>query len=363
MLENTISERELIGALARRIASTITRPLQVMEVCGTHTHSIFRYGLRSLLPPDLKLISGPGCPVCVTSQEEIDKFIALARHPGVVVATFGDMIRVPGSGGSLQDVRAQGAAVEMVYSPAEALALAEVRPEDKVVFLAVGFETTAPVVAAVLQQAKAKGVGNFFVAVAHKTMVPAIEAILSSEGMKIDALLCPGHVSTIIGAGAYRDLAERFRIPFVIAGFGPADILYGLCRIVEMCESGDWGVDNAYPWAVTEEGNLAAQALLSQVFESCDAEWRGLGRIEGSGLRLAPGYERFDVFNHFDIEVEAQGATFGCRCGEVLIGRISPVECPLFMVRCLPEKPVGPCMVSSEGTCSAYAEWGDLRRE
>ncbi len=347
-----------VGFLVRRIGAALEGGFRIMEVCGTHTHSIFRHGLRSMLPEGLELISGPGCPVCVTSQADVDRFILLASLPDTLVATFGDMVRVPGRSGSLQEARARGADVRVVYSPAEALEFARQMPDRRVVFLAVGFETTAPVVAAVIRQAASEGVDNFFVAPAHKRMVPALDALLSLEGMELDALLLPGHVSSIIGADAYQELAEQYRLPMVVAGFEAVDILTAILAALEMGRDCEWGVVNCYPRAVTGEGNQRALDVMEEVFESCGAEWRGLGLIPGSGLGLRGGYRGFDIFEVVDVEAADVPPVSGCRCGEVIVGRIRPQECALFMTRCTPDAPVGPCMVSSEGTCSAHAHWG-----
>ncbi len=347
-------DADLLASLLQRLGEAVRRPMRIMEVCGTHTHSFFRHGLHHLVPPELQLISGPGCPVCVTSQADIDGFISLAEEQGRIVATFGDMMRVPGSRGSLAQARAMGASVEVVYSPADALKMARENPRRQVVFLAVGFETTAPLVAATVQQAKLLGVENFFIAASLKTMIPALDRLLEREGQGLDGLLLPGHVSTIIGAGAYGELAERHRIPMVVAGFEPEEMLLGLLTLCRMASDGETGVRNCYPSAVTEEGNIQARRTMEEVFEPADARWRGLGIIPGSGLRPRAEYGAWSLGWEGGHGASAREPA-GCRCGEVLVGRLNPDQCPLFMGRCTPDHPVGPCMVSSEGTCSAYA--------
>jgi len=340
---------QLSRPIAERIRRVSRRPVRLMEVCGTHTVSIFRSGIRSVLPETIALLSGPGCPVCVTDQGEIDAFIALARQPEVIVATFGDLMRVPGSGSSLQRERAEGRDIRVVYSTVDALAIAAKHPGKQVVFLGVGFETTAAIVSA----ARSK-LANFSVLCAHKTVPRALEALMALEEVRIDGFLLPGHVSVIIGLEAYRDFFRRHRIPCVVAGFEPSDILQAIALLVEQVESGRPLLANAYPRAVTDEGNRKAQALLAEVFEPSDACWRGIGEIALSGLRLRPAYAAFDAARRFALELPAPRTPRGCACGEILTGKKTPPECALYKKVCTPVDPVGPCMVSSEGTCAAY---------
>ena len=344
----------LSRSIAERIRHTSRRPVRLMEVCGTHTVSIFRSGIRSVLPETIALLSGPGCPVCVTDQGEIDAFIELARQKGVIVATFGDLMRVPGSDSSLQRERAEGRDIRVVYSTVDALAIAARHPGKEVVFLGVGFETTAPTIAAAIVSAAQAKLKNFSVLSAHKTVPRALEALMGLEDVRIDGFLLPGHVSVIIGLDAYREFFERHRIPCAVAGFEPADILQAIASLVVQIESGRPALENAYARAVTAEGNRKAQALLAEVFEPVDACWRGIGAIPLSGLRLRPGYAGFDAARRFALELPQPHTPKGCACGEILTGKRTPPECALYKKVCTPMDPVGPCMVSSEGTCAAY---------
>ncbi len=340
--------------LADRIAAASRRPIRLMEVCGTHTMSIFRHGIRSLLPETITLLSGPGCPVCVTAQSDIDAFVALARTPEVIVATFGDLMRVPGTESSLQLERAAGADIRIVYSTFDALTIAEEHPDKKIVFLGVGFETTAPTIAASLSAARDMGRKNFFVFSAHKLVPPALEALMHFPGVTLDGFILPGHVSVILGEDGYRSFFERFSVPCVITGFEPVDILQGIFRLAVQIETGAPALENAYPRAVTVEGNQKARRLMDAVFEPADAVWRGLGSIAQSGLRIRPTYADFDAARHFDLALPEPVEPKGCACGDILTGAKSPPECALFKTVCTPMDPVGPCMVSSEGTCAAY---------
>jgi hydrogenase expression/formation protein HypD len=344
--------------LAQRVIEDIKRlsrrDIRLMEVCGTHTVSIFRSGIRSLLPGTIALISGPGCPVCVTDQAEIDRFIALSQQKDVIVATFGDLMRVPGSRSSLQRERAEGRDIRVVYSTVDALNLARRHPERQVVFLGVGFETTAPTVAAAVISAAGERIGNFSVISAHKLVPPALEALMALEGVRIDGFLLPGHVSVIIGLSAYRRFFERHRVPCVVAGFEPTDILQAVAALAAQIESGTPRLENAYPRAVTEAGNRKAQEILEEVFEPADACWRGIGRIPASGLKIRDRYAAFDAERRFAIEVAEAAPPAGCACGEILTSKKTPPQCALYKKVCTPADPVGPCMVSSEGTCAAY---------
>ena len=350
--------REVTAPLVQELARSVTRPVRIMEVCGTHTMAIFRHGIRSLLPEGITLLSGPGCPVCVTPASHIDAFLAAADLDQVTIATFGDLIRVPGTGRSLAGARARGARVEVVYSPMDGLALAQRHSERTVVFPAIGFETTAPAIAATILAAERLGIVNFVIIGANKTMPQALEGLMSDPELQVDGLLCPGHVSAIIGAGAYRPLADQYRLACAVAGFEPADILAGLLSLVRRINTGRPGVDNCYTRAVTAEGNGRAQHLIDQVFEPVDSEWRGLGVIPGSGLALREQYRRFDGMEQLGIAVQPAQEPKGCRCGAILKGRLLPPDCPLYGTACTPLQPVGPCMVSNEGTCAAYYRYG-----
>lgn len=344
--------------LARGLIETIHRlapeHATLMEVCGTHTVAIARNGIRDLMPEGLRLASGPGCPVCVTCNRDIDTVIALARIPNVTITTFGDMTRVPGSTSSLLAEQAAGRSVEIVYSPLDALAFAKAHPEREVVFVGVGFETTTPLVAMAIKRAKAMGLSNFTVFAAHKNMPGALELLVGDPTLELDALILPGHVSTIIGAEPYRFLAEKYGIPGVITGFEPVDVLQGIAMLVRQLHEGRAEIEIAYARGVMPEGNPVALAAIDEVFETCTATWRGLGDIPGSGYRIRDEFANFDAVRRFGPDVEPTRDPKGCRCGDVLRARIAPNECPLFRTVCTPENPVGPCMVSSEGSCAAY---------
>ena len=344
--------------LARGLIETIHRlapeHATLMEVCGTHTVAIARNGIRDLMPEGLRLASGPGCPVCVTCNRDIDTVIALARIPNVTITTFGDMTRVPGSTSSLLAEQAAGHSVEIVYSPLDALAFAKAHPEREVVFVGVGFETTTPLVAMAIKRAKAMGLSNFTVFAAHKNMPGALELLVGDPTLELDALILPGHVSTIIGAEPYRFLAEKYGIPGVITGFEPVDVLQGIAMLVRQLHEGRAEIEIAYARGVMPEGNPVALAAIDEVFETCTATWRGLGDIPGSGYRIRDEFANFDAVRRFEPDVEPTRDPKGCRCGDVLRARKAPNECPLFRTVCTPENPVGPCMVSSEGSCAAY---------
>lgn len=348
--------------LARRLIDSIRRlgisRASLMEVCGTHTMAIARSGIRSLLPEGIRLISGPGCPVCVTPNRDIDTVIALARMKGVTIATFGDMVRVPGSSASLAELRARGAAVEVVYSPLDALEIAAARSDGQVVFVGVGFETTAPAVAATIKAARDRGIGNFSVLCAHKSVPSVLEALAGDPQVAVDAFILPGHVSTIIGCEPYRFLAERHGIPGVVTGFGTLDVLQGIAMLLRQLADGRAEIENAYVRGVAWEGNPTAVACMDEVFETCDGEWRGLGTIPRSGYRIREEFAEFDVLRRFEPEVEETVEPAGCRCADVLRGVIEPIGCPLFGSACTPETPIGPCMVSSEGSCAAHHRYG-----
>lgn len=348
---------ELADRLIRAIRQRSRTPVRLMEVCGTHTVAIFRAGIKALLPETITLISGPGCPVCVTAQEDIDRAIALCREPGVTVATFGDLMRVPGSESSLHQEKARGADVRMVYASLDALDLARQLPHRRVVMLGIGFETTVPTIAAAVRQAKQEGLTNFLVLSAHKLLPPAMEVLLSAAEVRIDGFLCPGHVTTIIGTDPYQHVVKRHGKPCVVSGFEPVDILQSIHMLICQLEEGRREVEIQYTRGVHPQGNPRARALMDEVFEPADSAWRGLGKIPGSGLKLRPAYGAHGAENHFALAVPPGREIPGCRCGEVLRGACTPLDCPLFRERCTPTHPYGPCMVSTEGTCAAYFKY------
>lgn len=350
---DAFNDPQIAKHLIARIARASRQPVRFMEVCGTHTVSIFRSGIRSLLPETISLLSGPGCPVCVTAQKEIDAFITLARKPRTIVATFGDLIRVPGSGSSLQREKADGADVRIVYSTFDAISLAQENPDKRVVFLGVGFETTAPTVAAAILAAHNQQLENFSVVSAHKTVPPALEALADGD-INVDGFLLPGHVSVIIGLEAYRPFFDAHRVPCVVAGFEPADLLQGIAQLVDQVASNQPALENAYPRAVSADGNTKAMTVLNEVFQVADADWRGIGTIPASGLVIREKYAAFDAVKVFDIRLKPVPEHKGCACGEILTGVKIPPQCPLYKTVCSPVAPIGPCMVSSEGTCAAY---------
>jgi len=351
-------EGKLAPLLLEKIGELADLPMRLMEVCGTHTVAIFRSGIRSLLPQGVELISGPGCPVCVTPAGEIDRAITLARRDGVILATFGDLMRVPGSSSSLQQERASGADIRIVLSPLDALQMAQDHPERAVCFFAVGFETTSPAIAAAVQEAKRKGLANFYLLSSQRIIPPAIRALLSGGRVKIDGFILPGHVSVIIGRAPYLLISEEFGLPGVITGFEPLDILEGIYMLLRQREEGRTSIEIQYSRVVKEEGNQHALAILNAVFTPVDARWRGLGTIPESGLVLREGFSALDAAQAFDIPYADKEDPPGCLCGEVLQGIHRPPDCTLFGTRCTPEEPIGPCMVSSEGSCAAYFKYG-----
>ena len=346
-------------AVAEAIRGRVTRPVRLMEFCGGHTHAILRFGIPSLLPDLVDLRSGPGCPVCVTSAADLDRAIALAQVPNVILTTFGDMIRVPGSHTSLAEAKAGGADVRVVYSPLDALQVARQNPDRPVIFLGVGFETTAPMVAAAVLTADHDGLDNFVVFSTHKLTPPATRAILNAGEVALDGIIGPGHVTTIIGSDAWRFLTGDYRMGCAVAGFEPLDLLRAILALVTMIEHGRPCVNNAYARSVRPEGNVPAQQSIARVFEITAAEWRGFGTIPASGLGVAGAYARFDAARVFPIEVAPSREPPGCRCGDVLRGELLPPECPLFAGACTPQSPIGPCMVSAEGACAAYYRYGE----
>ncbi|MEW6541810.1 MAG: hydrogenase formation protein HypD [Bacillota bacterium] len=349
---------EKVSELAGRAQEKLGRPPVFMEVCGTHTVAVSKAGLRGLLDGKLELRSGPGCPVCVTDYGDIDAMVAFGRLPGVTVGTFGDMVRVPGSRTSLEREKARGADIRVFYSPADAVKWAQENPERQMVFLGVGFETTAPAVALSVAQARALGLFNYSVFTVHKVVPPALRALGSDPEMKLDGLILPGHVSAIIGRRAYDFIAAEYGLPAVITGFETLDIIDALYNLLQQLLSGGPArVENGYTRVVKEEGNVRAQEILDRFFEITDVSWRGFGTIPGSGMELKPEYREFDARSRFAPEVEEPRIPAGCRCGDLLKGKLTPRECRLFAAACTPSHPVGPCMVSSEGACAAFYQY------
>lgn len=338
-----------------------TRPVTLMEVCGTHTMAIAKSGLKGVLPANIKLLSGPGCPVCVTAQNDIDQVIALTHEPGVILATFGDMIRVPGSTSSLQQEKARGADIRVVYSPRDALEIAKTNLSKQVIFLGIGFETTAPTVAATIEEADIQGLGNFYIWSLHKVVPPALSAILSDQDIRLDGLICPGHVSAVIGVEVYEQLAKGHDKPCVITGFEVSDIVEGIYMLIKQVRNGEAEAQNQYHRVVKPQGNLIAQQLMEKIFRPADARWRGLGNIPGSGLALTSAYRSFDARQRFEVPEFEEREIKGCSCGEILKGKRGPDQCSLFGLACTPANPIGPCMVSSEGACAAHYRYQPTR--
>ena len=344
--------------LAAEIGRIVTRPWAIMEVCGGQTHSIIRNGVDQLLPSEVELIHGPGCPVCVTPLETIDRALAIAAQPGVIFCSFGDMLRVPGSRENLFSVKGRGGDVRVVYSPLDAVTLAQAHPDCEVVFLAIGFETTAPANAMAVKLAKQRGLTNFSMLVSHVLVPPAIEAIMRSPGNRVNAFLAAGHVCSVMGTWQYPQLAGRFRVPIVVTGFEPLDLLEGIRRTVLQLEAGRHEVENAYTRVVTERGNESAQGVIAEVFAAVDRAWRGIGVIPASGWRLADTYRDFDAEIRFAVSDVTAVESPLCKSGEVLRGTLKPNQCPAFGEECTPRTPLGATMVSNEGTCAAYYNAG-----
>lgn len=343
--------------LVEEIKSVSKKKIKLMEVCGTHTVAIFKYGLRGVMPENITLLSGPGCPVCVTANETIDKAIWLVRQKGVILTTFGDMVKVPGSSSSLSQEKSQGHDVRIVYSTMDALKVACDNPAKKVVFFAIGFETTSPTIAASILEAKRLKLKNYYILAAHKLIPPAMKALLDTKELGLDGFICPGHVSTIIGAKPYEFIIEDYGIPCVITGFEPLDILQAILMLIKQIEDNKPKVEIQYKRAVKYKGNPLALRMLYEVFEEADSNWRGIGVIPNSGLELRRKYRDFDAENIFEIKQEKTKYIPGCLCGEVLRGVRIPTECKYFGKLCTPENPVGACMVSIEGACSAYYKY------
>lgn len=349
---------EAAGKLVASIRRRVTRPWTLMEICGGQTHTILKYGIDRLLPEEVTLVHGPGCPVCVTPLVELDRALAIARRPDVIFTSFGDMLRVPGSDWDLLHAKAGGSDVRMVYSPLDALVLARRNPEKKVVFFAVGFETTAPANAMAVYEAKRQGIHNFSILCSHVLVPPAMEAILASPHNQVQGFLAAGHVCTVMGYWEYEPIAERYEIPIVVTGFEPLDLLEGVDRTVAALEEGRVGVENQYTRSVTREGNVRARERMAEVFEVCDRPWRGIGVIPKSGYRLREAYADFDAARLFDVTGLAAEEPAECIAGEILQGLKKPHGCAAFGSRCTPEHPLGAPMVSSEGACAAYYRYG-----
>ena len=351
---------ELITKAVERIrAITPNKIVNLMEVCGGHTITIFKFGLKKLLPENIHLISGPGCPVCVTDSEFIDRAIEIAKFSDVIITTFGDMVRVPGSYGSLQSARAGGADVRTCYSPLEAVEIAERNPAKEVVFLGIGFETTAPNIASAILNANSRHISNFSVMSGHKTMPKAMQSLLDSGEIRLDGFICPGHVTAITGPEIYQFIADEYKIPCVVAGFEPLDMLEAIFMLVKQIAECRAEVENQYRRTVKPGGNRQAQRIMAEVFEPCDSIWRGMGKIHNSGLKIQAKYRQFDADCKFQIKLPPTKSVSGCICGDIMRGAKIPPECRLFGKICTPENPQGACMVSSEGTCTTYFVFGD----
>ncbi|MGD0340244.1 MAG: hydrogenase formation protein HypD [Bacteroidales bacterium] len=349
-------DKELVAKLAGHIKSTAWGDFSFMEVCGGHTSAIHRFGIPSLLPGNIRLISGPGCPVCVTGRDFIDRAVGCSRMKDVIITTFGDLIRVPGSTSSLEKERANGADIRVVFSGLDALDTAIANQNKKVIFLGIGFETTAPGTAVTIKEAAKKKIKNFYLLSSHKLMPPAMEAIIK-EGVDINGVICPGHVAAITGSQIFDFIPEKYKLGCVITGFEPVDIVQAILMLVRQANSNDPKTEIQYRRAVTKEGNLMAIKQMKDVFEPCDTFWRGFGIIEGSGLKLREEYAKFDALKYFLFDHEANTDEGLCICGEILRGRKTPPDCPLFGKRCVPDNPVGACMVSGEGACNAWFKY------
>ena len=346
------------GGIINNINRAVKKNISLMEVCGTHTMAIAKHGIRGLITDKINLVSGPGCPVCVTAQGDVDNMIALSRIKGVIVVTFGDMLKVPGTVSNLSAEKERGADIRVVYSPLESVEIAKRNKSRKVVFLAIGFETTAPLIAACIKDAKKHSLKNYFIYSTHKLVIPAMLALLESPGVGIDGFICPGHVSVITGSKYYSPVIKKYGLPCVIAGFEPLDILQAIFMLVKQVVDGRSEIEAQYSRAVTEGGNEISKKLLAEVFSVSDACWRGLGKIRKSGLKLKSAYAAFDAEKEFCLKNKVVAENVSCMCGSILKGIKKPYECKLFKKKCTPDAPYGPCMVSSEGTCAAYYRYG-----
>lgn len=360
-IQSVLRDPRFCRSLLDRLEKTLDgKPFRFMEVCGTHTAAIFQSGLRSLLPKNVAHLSGPGCPVCVTHETELGVALAAAEKPGILIATYGDLLRVPGPAGrSLASARADGARVEIVYSPLDAVNLAANNPDTEIIFLGVGFETTAPGSAAAIKTARVRNLGNFSLLSFHKLVPPALRLLAAENKETVNAFLLPGHVAAITGLAPFEFLAEEFNQPAAVGGFEPADILLALVALAEQSASGSPSVVNRYERAVKNDGNPRARSVCDEVFVPANANWRGLGLIPCGGLILSPAYENFDAAKKHDLSFNSVQTPNGCRCGAILQGKLAPPQCPLFGKACTPASPVGPCMVSTEGSCAAYFKYGD----
>lgn len=351
---------ELAKGLIDGIKALTVGKLRFMEVCGTHTMSIFRHGIRTVLPDTIDLLSGPGCPVCVTAQQDIDAFVDLALQKDVILTTFGDLVKVPGSFSSLQKEKALGKDIRIIYSVFDALDIASANPEKEVIFCGVGFETTTPTVAASIIMAKERGIDNFSVHSSHKLTPPALAALMETPQVNIDGFILPGHVSVITGTDGYMDIFNKYKVPSVIAGFEPVDILKAIFMLLKQNRSGVAALENGYERAVSKDGNIKAKAIMNQVFEPTDTIWRGIGEIPQSGMKLRTEYSHFDAVEKFGIILKDTPEPAGCACGTILMGLKTPEQCRMYGKQCTPAHPVGPCMVSSEGSCAAYYRYKGL---
>ena len=354
---------ELAKKLIDRIHHHSTRPARLMEFCGGHTVAIFKHGIRQLLPPTIEMLSGPGCPVCVTASADLDKAIALAHLPGVIITSFGDMIRAPGSHSSLQQAKAEGSDVRVVYSAQDALQIARDNPDRSVIFIGIGFETTAPTVAAAILQAEQEGIKNFYLISLHKLCPPIMQALLNLGEVRLNGIIAPGHVSSIIGAYPYQFIPDNYHIACVVSGFEPLDILLSTEMLINQVETEEYKVEIAYRRGVKPEGNQPALKLMYEVFEVGPADWRGIGVVPSSGLKLRESYRSFDAETNFEINPGPSCEARGCLCGSILRGVSTPLDCKLFGQSCTPEQPVGPCMVSAEGSCATYYHYGEVYHE
>jgi hydrogenase expression/formation protein HypD len=351
--------KDLIISLGEKLKNRkLSSELRIMEVCGTHTMEFFKTGVKDIFPEGLTLIDGPGCPVCVTANDFLDRAIEIGKDPRIIIATFGDMIKVPSSYSSLGKEKSEGMDIRIVYSPMDCILMAEENPDKEIMFLSVGFETTAPTEAITILEAQKKNIKNFSLLSSNKLTVPAVETLLSLGETQIDGFILPGHVSAIIGTNAWKSITENFKKPSVVAGFDAENLITGTLTLIDLLENKKIELKNEYKQIVRDEGNPHAQKLMFDVFEPCDAEWRGIGMIPGSGLKIKDKYKEYDAALKFPVEVPETVEPKGCRCGELLRGLISPYECPLFGKGCKPEHAIGPCMVSSEGPCAAYYKYG-----
>ncbi|MCF6248280.1 MAG: hydrogenase formation protein HypD [Desulfobacula sp.] len=350
-------DASLARGLVKKIRLVSKKQIRLMEVCGTHTTSIFRHGIRSVLPDNITLLSGPGCPVCVTAQKDIDAYVQFSRIKDTIVTTFGDLIKVPGSGSTLGKEKALGADVRIVYSIFDAVNIAKENRDKEVVFCGVGFETTIPTIAAGVLMAQSQNLTNFSVHTSNKLTPPALAALMEADGIEIDGFLLPGHVSVITGTDAYRGTFEKYDIPSVISGFEPIDILEAVLYLVQQNESGTPELVNAYKRAVSDQGNIKAKKIMNQVFEVCSTCWRGLGEIPQSGMKLKKKYHGFDAALKFDMDLPDVPEPKGCACGQILMGLKTPEQCGLYKKKCTPMTPIGPCMVSTEGSCAAFYKY------